>query len=259
MASNKSIYFVSDIHLGSPNYSASLQREKHLVNWLDFIAPTAQEIILLGDVFDFWFEYKHAVPRGYTRFLGKLAELSDQGFKISLFTGNHDLWYHSYFPQELGIEVFRDPQKKEFFGKKFYFAHGDGLGPGDHGYKLLKTVATNPFSKWMYRQLHPDRGIPLASFFSKSSKKKNHIKYTDGILPFLGEKEFLMIHSRQELEKDPDIKYFIYGHRHIFKETPLNPHCSLIYLGDWINHFSYLEINATEVKLKKYPYPSPHP
>ena len=243
------VYFVSDLHLGIPTPAKSLEREKHFVQWLEEISPDLSTLVLLGDIFDFWFEYKHAVPRGYIRLLGKLAELADRGVEILLFTGNHDLWYKDYFPQQIGAQVYYGPVVKEFFGQTFYLAHGDGLGPGDHGYKFLKKVFTHPLSQWMFARLHPNFGIGLANFFSQLSSKHNR---QHEVIDY-GENEYLIAHSREVLKTHPDIQYFVFGHRHLFKEADLTPESRLFILGDWIQYFSYLKVSESEVTLNKYP------
>ena len=207
---NGKIYFASDFHLGVPDHESSLQREKKIVEWLDKIRNDAEEIILLGDLFDFWFEYNTVVPKGFVRFLGKLAHLSDSGIKISVFTGNHDIWMFDYFEKELNIPVYRKPQVRKWNGKKFYIAHGDGLGPGDQGFKFLKAVFTNKFCQRLFNWLHPDIGVKIALFWSARSRIANSI-----IDEYKGDdKEWLVLHSKMQLEKE-QYDYFIYGHRHI--------------------------------------------
>src|ERR1044072_296074 len=170
-ANRKKIYFASDFHLGIPDKASSLAREKRICNWLEQIREDAAELYLVGDLFDVWFEYKNVIPKGHTRFLGKLAELSDAGLHIEAFTANHDLWMRGYFEDELNIPVHHDPITRNFNGKKFFIAHGDGLGPGDHGYKLLKKVLRSPVSQWLYRRLHPDTGVGMAGWFSRLGPK----------------------------------------------------------------------------------------
>ena len=188
------IYFASDFHLGVPDYKKSLEREKIIVAWLDMIKTDAKELYLLGDVFDFWFEYKTVVPRGYVRLLGKLAELSDSGIQIYYFTGNHDMWTFDYLEKELNVTIYRKPIEKTYSSKSFYIGHGDGLGPGDHGYKFIKKVFSNKFSQWLFARLHPNAGIGIAEYFSKKSRVATGISDEK----FLGEeKEWLVIHSKE--------------------------------------------------------------
>ena len=248
MNAKQNIYFASDLHLGAPSREESLLRERRFVQWLESIRSQAAELFLVGDVFDFWFEYRHAVPKGYVRILGKLAELADTGTKIHLFTGNHDLWYRSYFPSEIGAQVHEQPVRRELHGRRFYIAHGDGLGPGDRGYKLMKKVFTFPLSIWAYRLLHPDLGIWLAGYVSGMSR--DYQRETDD--SFLGEKEFLIAHSRAVLAKSPDVDYFVYGHRHILRDEEIQPGKHTIFLGDWIHFFSYLEVSPDAVSLCRF-------
>jgi UDP-2,3-diacylglucosamine hydrolase len=245
--SGKKIYFSSDNHLGAPTQDESREREMQFVKWLDEIKQDAAAIFLLGDLFDFWFEYKHVVPKGFVRTLGKLAEIKDSGIPIYFFVGNHDLWMRDYFEKELNIPVYHNPKEFEFNGKKFLIGHGDGLGPGDIGYKRMKKVFTNPFSKWLYRWLHPDLGVPLAQYFSV----KNKAISGEEDLKFLGEdNEWLVQYCKRKLEST-HIDYFIFGHRHLPMEIKLNDKSTYINTGDWINHYTYAEFEDSELKLKK--------
>ena len=244
---NKKIYFASDQHLGAPTPKASLPREKKFVAWLDTIKEDAGTIFLLGDLFDFWFEYKTVVPKGFVRVLGKLAELKDAGIDIYFFVGNHDLWMRDYFQKELNIPVFHKPQEFEINGKIFLIGHGDGLGPSDHGYKRMKKVFTFPFFKWLFRWLHPDIGVRLGHYFSV----KNKLISGDEDARFLGEEnEWLAQYCRKKLtEKHYD--FFVFGHRHLPLEIELNNNSTYINLGDWIQHFTYGEFMKT-FKLKEF-------
>ena len=244
---NKKIYFASDQHLGAPSPEASLPREKKFVAWLDTIKEDAGTIFLLGDLFDFWFEYKTVVPKGFVRVLGKLAELKDAGIDIYFFVGNHDLWMRDYFQKELNIPVFHKPQEFDINGKKFLIGHGDGLGPNDHGYKRMKKVFTFPFFKWLFRWLHPDIGVRLGHYFSV----KNKLISGDEDARFLGEEnEWLAQYCRRKLtEKHYD--FFVFGHRHLPLEIELNNNSTYINLGDWIQYFTYGEFMKT-FKLKEF-------
>jgi UDP-2,3-diacylglucosamine hydrolase len=243
----KSIYFLSDFHLGAPNHADSLQREKKIVTFLDSIRNKAAEVFIVGDMFDFWFEYKHVAPKGYVRLLGKLAELTDNGIPVHFFVGNHDMWMHDYFQTELNIPVYFEPKTFERNGKKFFIGHGDGLGPGDHGYKLLKKVFRSKVAQALFGFLHPSWGIGLANFFSRSSRKKTG--NSDEI--FLGEEnEWLIIFSRQVLAKE-HFDYFIFGHRHLPLDITLAHNSHYINLGDWIKYFTYAEFNGQDTRLKK--------
>ncbi len=244
---NKKIYFASDQHLGAQTPKASLPREKKFVAWLDTIKEDAGTIFLLGDLFDFWFEYKTVVPKGFVRVLGKLAELKDAGIDIYFFVGNHDLWMRDYFQKELNIPVFHKPQEFDINGKIFLIGHGDGLGPNDHGYKRMKKVFTFPFFKWLFRWLHPDIGVRLGHYFSV----KNKLISGDEDARFLGEEdEWLAQYCRKKLtEKHYD--FFVFGHRHLPLEIELNNNSTYINLGDWIQYFTYGEFMKT-FKLKEF-------
>jgi len=242
------IYFASDAHLGVPDAASSLEREKLLVNWLDDVKSDARIIFLLGDIFDFWFEYKNVVPKGYVRLLGKLAELSDQGISIYFFTGNHDMWMYDYFPKELNIRIIKSPIELHVKGKKFFIGHGDGLGPKDYGYKFIKRVFSNRICQWFFARLHPNFGIWLARFFSKRSRIANGL--TNEV--FLGEeREFLIQYAKTVLEKE-HYDYFIFGHRHLPLHIKLGDNTTYINLGDWIKSFSYAVFDGNTTELRYY-------
>jgi len=248
LTTNKKIYFASDQHFGAPTAEKSKIREQKFVSWLDEIKNDADVIFLLGDLFDFWFEYKKAVPKGFVRVLGKLAELRDSGIQIHFFVGNHDLWMDDYFEKELNIPVYREPKEFTFNNKTFLIGHGDGLGPGDKGYKLMKKVFTNPFSKWLFRWLHPDIGIRLAQYLSV----KNKLISGEEDVKFLGEEnEWLVIYCKNKLtEKHYD--YFVFGHRHLPLEIALTDNSKYINTGDWVHYFTYGIFEASEFYLKVY-------
>ena len=249
MSMRSKIYFASDLHLGTPDYASSLEREKLFVQWLDSIKEDAAELYLVGDTFDFWHDYKTVVPKGYVRLLGKLAELSDSGIQLHIFTGNHDLWFDGYFEQELNAKVYNVPIVKTYNGKRFYIGHGDGLGPGDWGYKCIKRVFTNPICQWLFRWLHPDLGIRLARYLSYTSR------YSGGkheLEQYMGEdKEWLVQYSRAILAKE-HYDYFIFGHRHLPLDISLSPTSRYINLGDWLDYNSYAVWDGVELELKYY-------
>jgi UDP-2,3-diacylglucosamine hydrolase len=242
------IYFLSDFHLGAPNYASSLEREKKIVAFLHSIQSTAAAIFIVGDMFDFWYEYKKVVPKGYTRLLGKLAEITDGGVPVYFFVGNHDMWMSGYFEQELNIKVFYEPQEYQWNGKQFLIGHGDGLGPGDYGYKFLKKVFRNPLCQWLFGVLHPSWGIGLANYFSRKSREKTGTSDEH----FMGEdKEWLVMYCRTILSQK-SVDYFIFGHRHYPIDYILNEKSHYINLGDWINNFTYAEFDGNTVQLKKW-------
>lgn len=244
----KKIYFASDNHLGAPNKKASLPREKKFVAWLDEIKKDAAAILLMGDLFDFWFEYKTVVPKGFTRTLGKLAEISDSGIPIYYFVGNHDLWMNGYFEEELNIPVYHKPKEFIFNDTSFFIGHGDGLGPGDKGYKRMKKVFTNRFCKWLFRWLHPDLGVKLAQYLSVENK----LISGEEDAKFLGEdNEWLVQYcKRKQSEKHRD--FYIFGHRHLPLEITLENNSKYINLGDWINYYTYGVFDGTTMELKTY-------
>ncbi len=245
---NKKIYFLSDFHLGAPDYDSSIEREKLIIRFLDEIKNDAAEIFLVGDMFDFWYEYKNVVPKGYTRLLGKLAALTDEGITIHFFVGNHDMWMRDYFQKELNIPVYFEP--KEFIrnGKKIFVGHGDGLGPDDKGYKRLKKIFRNPVCKWLFGILPPVFGMGLANYLSRRSRAKTGSNEE----VFLGEeKEWLILYSKEILKKK-NIDFFVFGHRHLAIDYRLNENSRYINLGDWIHSFTYALLDGEEMTLQSY-------
>jgi UDP-2,3-diacylglucosamine hydrolase len=247
LTNNKKIYFASDQHLGIPNHADSLIRERKFIAWLDTVKRDAAVIFLLGDLFDCWYEYKTVVPKGFVRMLGKLAEIRDSGIPIHFFVGNHDLWMWNYFEKELNISVHYKPLEFTANGKNFLIGHGDGLGPGDKGYKRMKKVFTNPFSKWLYRWLHPDLGMRFAQYLST----KNKLISGDEDVIFLGEdNEWLVQYCKRKLESK-HYDYFLFGHRHLPMTIELNEKSTYINTGDWITHFTYAVFDGEKTELKE--------
>ncbi len=248
LETGKKIYFASDLHLGIPSYIESLQREKLFVKWLELARQDAVEIFIVGDLFDFWFEYKKVVPRGFVRVLGKLAEIADSQLPIHLFTGNHDMWIFDYLSKETGIKLYQEPIEREWNSKKFYIGHGNGLGPGDYGYKFIKKAFKNKFLQWLFARLHPNLGIGLADYFSRISRAKMS-NANDG---FLGEEnEWLITYCRGLLQKSY-YDFFIFGHRHFPLEIKLNENSIYFNLGDWIKHNTYAVFSEKEISLKTF-------
>lgn len=247
MLPGKRIHFLSDFHLGVPDAATSLAREKRIVAFLDEAAKDAEEIMLLGDLFDFWFEYSRAVPRGHVRLLGKLAEITDRGIPVHLFLGNHDMWIFDYVPKETGVIVHREPIVREWNGKRFLIGHGDGLGPGDHGYKFMKSIFRNPVCQWLFARLHPNFGLWLGDFWSGRSRKKSYANDRK----WLGEdKEWLVQYCRERLAEE-HFDYLIFGHRHLPIDIEVGAGSRYINLGDWITWFTYATFNGNELKLMK--------
>lgn len=242
------IYFASDNHLGAPTNESSMTREKKFVRWLDQVKKDAGAIFLLGDLFDFWFEYKKVVPKGFVRVLGKLAQLRDSGIDIYFFVGNHDLWMGDYFERELNIRTFREVVEVRCEDKLFLIGHGDGLGPHDKGYKRMKKIFTNKACKWLFRWIHPDLGVALAQYLSIRSKL---ISGAEDV-KFLGEdKEWLVAYCKRK-QKTKHYDYFLFGHRHLPMEIDLGQGATYINTGDWINYYSYAVFEKGKCKLEYY-------
>jgi UDP-2,3-diacylglucosamine hydrolase len=242
-------YFISDFHLGVPTPEKSKIREKKIVEWLEYASKDAKEIYLVGDLFDFWFEYKTVVPKGYTRFLGKIAELTDKGISIHVFTGNHDMWSFGYLPEELGIKLHKKPIFLELNSKKIMLGHGDGLGPGDTGYKIIKKIFANPICQWLFAWIHPDLGIGLANYFSRKSraKGKDHDEVYHG-----DEKEFLVQYCKKKESEGAGFDYYIFGHRHLPLEIKISEKSTYINLGEWLSNFTYAVFDGEKMELKKW-------
>ena len=253
------IYFASDLHLGVDARLDSAARERLFVRWLtEVVEPDAEALYLVGDVFEFWFEYRHVVPRGYVRLLGKLAELRDRGVDVHYFTGNHDLWMRDYFERELGIPLHRHPERRTFDGRHFLIGHGDGLGPGDAGYKRMKRVFRNPLAQWAYARLHPNFAIALARRVAQVSRDHTGSSEDD----FLGrDREWLVASAERKLARHPELDYFVFGHRHLPIDLTLSDGRSrYVNLGDWLNFQSYavwdggaLELKFFEAEPRIYP------
>lgn len=243
----KKTYFASDFHLGIDGAVTSVQREKLIVQWLEQSASDMRALYLLGDVWDYWFEYGQVVPKGYTRLLGCLGRIRDAGIPVYYFTGNHDMWMFNYLKDELDIPILRQPVIHEIDGKTFYFGHGDGLGPGDHGYKMIKRIFASPVSQWLFARIHPNTGIRLMKYFSGTSREHTAEE------KFLGpEKEWLIQHALDILAQQP-IDYFVFGHRHLPIEYNLGINgARYINLGDWLQYNSYAEWDGGQLNLRYY-------
>jgi len=244
----KNIYFISDLHLGLYPLEKSAVREKIVVDFLDQIRDDAAELYLMGDIFDFWHEYKHVVPKGFTRFLGRLAMMADSGTRLHFFTGNHDIWAYGYFTEELGMKIYRQPLVTTLHGKKFFLAHGDGLGRGDNGYKLLKWFFTNKFLQFCFARLHPNFALWIGKTWSKNSR------YSKGIVAeeFAGEEGELQIQFAKEELKHHHYDYFVFGHRHIPSVITLGEKTQVINLGDWIYSFTYAVLEGDRLSLRSF-------
>ena len=241
-------YFASDFHLGTPDYDSSLIREKKVVQWLEDISADCEVLFLIGDVFDFWFEYKTTVPKYYTRLLGKLSSMADSGVKIYFFKGNHDMWTFDYLSKEIGLTVVDEEWIGNIGDKTFYVHHGDALWKGEPGYKFIRKVFRSKWAIWLFHRLHPNLGIGIANYLSKSSRKKNSVK-DEVEIPLEREHQYLF--ALKYLEKN-HIDYFIFGHRHKPMDIPLGKNARLINLGDWVSKFTYAAWDGKKVTLHNY-------
>lgn len=241
MSRSSKIYIASDFHLGIDANLSSKDRERKIIKWLDLIKLDAATLILNGDTFDYWFEYHSVIPKGFYRFISKLSELSEAGIDIVFFTGNHDMWLFDYFKKEVSATIYKEPQIFDWGGKKFFVGHGDGLGPGDHFYKFIKIIFSNRFCQWLYKRIHPNVGLFLMKFFSKQSRERQDLE------PYNKDNERLYSFCEEQIKKE-EIDYFIFGHRHLpIKQTLSNQKSVYYNSGDWLFHYSYIEIEDGQV------------
>lgn len=245
---SKKIFFASDFHLGVPTLESSRERERRIIQWLDSIKDEAHSIYLLGDIFDFWFEYKHAIPKGFIRLQGKLAELRDAGIPISFFTGNHDMWMFDYFPTELNIPIYREPQLLQVGNQRLLIGHGDGLGPGDATYKILKKFFNSKICQWLFARIHPNLGIGIANMWSRKSRISNIKKGEEFVSK---EQEYLWVYCT-EMEKTSHHDYYVFGHRHLPLDLQIGEHSRYVNLGEWVNFNTYAVYDGKEVILKTF-------
>lgn len=249
------IYFLSDVHLGAsyhkkhfgqPGYQSISHESKNnplfveheierkLCRWFDSVRKDAKIIYLLGDIFDYWFEYKNVIPRGFTRVLGKISELTDEGIEIHFFIGNHDIWITDYLQNECGLITHTKPLIIEHDGKKFFLSHGDGLGDESKSFRIIRRIFHSKKLRIPFAAIHPRWTVGFAHAWAKHSRE------TGEMLDYLGEdKEYLIRYSKKQLEQTPEINFFIFGHRHILLDLPISTTCQTIILGDWINFYSY--------------------
>lgn len=248
MVIGKNIYFASDLHLGAPALKNNKERELLFVDWLESITKDASMIFIMGDYFDFWFEYKKVVPKGFVRSLGKLADICDSGIPVHFFTGNHDIWAFDYLSDEIGMTVHRDTFKMELLGKKFFLSHGDDLGKKDFGYQLIKNFFHNKIAQWAFAKIHPDLSFRFANYWSKKSRLAD--KNRDPIFKNAeSEEQFLYAKGVNEKEH---FDYFVFGHRHLKLDLPISGNSRLIVLGDWIKYFSYGVFDGNEFRIETY-------
>lgn len=247
LPAGKKIFFASDFHLGTPSVEESFIREKKIVRWLDAIKDQAFAVFLVGDIFDFWFEYKHSIPKGFIRFQGKIAELTDAGIPVYFFSGNHDMWMFDYFTKELNVPVFHHPQQFKIGAHQFYVGHGDGLGPKDYTYKLLKILFRSAICQWLFARIHPNFGIGIADAWSKKSRITNTAKEDK----FLGDNEWLLVYAR-EIQAKQAHHFYVFGHRHLPLDVPVAENSKYINLGEWVNHYTYAVYDGETLKLETF-------
>tara|TARA_B100000780_G_scaffold123969_1_gene86967 strand:+ start:148 stop:888 length:741 start_codon:yes stop_codon:yes gene_type:complete len=240
------IYFASDFHLGSPNFQASLNREKKIIRWLNTIEKDAKSIYLMGDIFDFWFEYKKVVPKGFVRLFGKIAELTDKGIDIIFFTGNHDMWVSDYFQKELGISVIKKECIVSISGVKLFIGHGDGLGNGDNKYKILKNIFKSKVCNWLFSRIHPNLGLLIGQKWSLSSSKSQNNQNINKL------KNNQLINYSKQQQKLNKVDYYIFGHTHSPLEIDIDSEYKYVNLGDWINYNTYAVLYQKSLKLKTF-------
>lgn len=252
----KNIYFISDAHLGSRALQHTRQQERRLVSFLDSIKDKAQAVYMLGDMFDFWFEYRNVVPKGFTRFLGKVSELTDNGVEVHFFIGNHDIWCKDYLTKECGVIMHYEPITLELADKTFYLGHGDGLGDPDWKFRFLRSFFHNRLCQWAFRWLHPDLGMEFGLRWARQSRLRHEPCLQDGgggDPGYLGEdKEFQVLFAKEYLRSHPDINFFIFGHRHIELDLMLTRHCRCLILGDWISQYTYAVWDGTTMLMDNY-------
>lgn len=244
----KKVYFASDQHFGAPTRDKSKVREAVFVDWLNQIQSDASHLFLLGDLFDFWFEYQQVVPKGFVRVLGKLATLSDSGVKIYFFTGNHDMWMKDYLQQEFNITIFHEPQHFVINNKHFLIGHGDGLGPGDRSYKIMKRIFRNKLSQWLFAWLHPDIGMRLGQYFSVENK----LISGEEDVKFLGEDREMLIQYCKEIQQLQPFDFYLFGHRHLPMKISISTSAYYLNSGDWLRYNSYLTFHGNDVNLNYY-------
>lgn len=248
LAPGKKLFFASDFHLGTPSYASSREREDKIVKWLDSVAAEASHIFLMGDIFDFWFEYRQAIPKGFVRLQGKIAALCDAGITVIFFTGNHDMWMFDYFPTELGVQIYREPVLLKTASHTFLIGHGDGLGPGDRSYKILKKFFNSRLCQWLFARLHPNFGIAIAKYWSGRSRISNLSREEK----FRGEENEYLLAWCRDLEKKEHHDYYIFGHRHLPLELKVGEGSTYFNLGEWVHFATYAVYDGTRVELHEF-------
>ncbi len=240
-------YFISDVHLGVPDYDSSLAREKKMVKWLQSIEVDIKNLFILGDIFDMWYDYNHVAPKGYVRLLGQLARMSDNGVNIHYFAGNHDMWIFDYFEKEIGLRVYRTPMLFDIDGKKILMGHGDGLGSGDYKYKFLKRLFAGKLNQWFFARLHPNFALGVAEFFSNRSRIANGNFEEE----YQGDENEILVQYCKEKLKTEHYDFFIFGHRHIAMDLKLNDESRYINLGEWVKNPHIASYEKGDMELVK--------
>lgn len=247
----KNVYFLSDAHLGSRAIPHARQQERRLVRFLDEIKDKASAVYLLGDIFDFWYEYRYVVPKGYTRLLGKISELTDMGVEVHFFTGNHDIWCKDYFEEECGMKVHHDPITIEIGDKLFFLGHGDGLGDPDKKFRFLRGLFRSKLCQALFSCIHPRWSMPFGLNWARHSRLKHTVE--NGEEPYMGEdKEFLVLFAKKYLKEHPQINFFMLGHRHIELDLMLSRSSRIMILGDWISQFTYAVYDGVNMFMENY-------
>lgn len=249
MTTGKNIYFISDLHLGATYYADPIAKERRVTQWLESVRDDASHIYLLGDILDYWYEYRYVVPRGFTRFFGKVAELADSGIKFTWFVGNHDIWIFDYLPNELGIEVIDGSVERDILGKRFFLAHGDGVGHHQRSFRMLRSIFRNHFCQRLYSAIHPRWTVPFAHRWSASSRQDSRKAQID----FQKARKAVLAFSQQYAGQHPEIDYFVYGHLHSLEDIPVGEKARVIILGDWISKDSFARFDGQQLTLHKFP------
>ena len=246
-------YFASDVHLGLRyGPESSLDRERFFIRWLDEVAPDAEAIFLVGDIFDFWFEYKRVIPKGYSRLLGKFSELTDRGVTIHFFTGTHDKWARDYLSKECGLQMHYGPTEFELYGKRLLIAHGDTQGRrGGILTRLMQYAFHAQWVRCLFSTLvHPDQAIRFGQWWSGQSRKHKNVTH-----PFRGMDEMQVDYALRYLSSGHEIDYFVFGHIHCAEELALTERSRIIFLGEWIERPTYAVMDPRSRRITLHAYP----
>ena len=246
------VYFISDAHLGCRAIEHQRTQQRRLTRFLDQIKDKAEAVYMLGDMFDFWFEYRQVVPRGFTRFLGKVSELTDSGVEVHWFVGKHDMWMTDYLECECGVTIHREPCLVEIYGKEFYLSHGHhvDIAPGDWRTRLMFRMFESTFVRRMATLIHPDLFVDFGLNWARHSRMRH---MAQGEEPYKGEHDERMVtFAKQYLATHPSVNYFLFGHRHIELDLMLTHECRLLILGEWYSHFTYVSFDGSTLVMNDY-------